>query len=482
MNQKFSRLAGALFLSCILAAATLPAQPQTQPPQPPYPIPHTGQTQCFDSQGPIAAPRPGEKFHGQDGNRVKNPMQYRDNGDGTITDLVTGLMWQKAHNQRMTFDDFLTNAAACRTGGHADWRAPTIKELFSLMDYSGYCGFSAETTRPFLNPVFQFTFGSGGNGERHIDCQYWSSNAYADPANKIVFGVNFADGRIKGYPRVKGQAVDGGARSESANAPRFRPAPGAPPRQPNMLYSRYVRGNPSYGRNDFTDNRDGTITDRATGLMWARDDSLKGMDWQEALACAARCKLAGHSDWRLPTAKELQSIVDYTRSPATTSSPAIDPLFKCSRIKDGEKRDTTPYYWTTTTLVYNMARDARDNSLPRLRGAEAIYVTFGKAQGYFEPGRGKMGPKGGGGFEKGGKGKFGAVMQKGAKGSKGRSASDGRAPLVDIHGAGAVRSDPKAGDPSDYASGRGPQGDEVFLLNYVRPVRDIEPENRVGLD
>jgi len=438
---------------CLSFAATLPAQTQTQttqtPPPLPYPIPDTGQTQCFDNQGPIATPRTGEKFHGQDANHPKKPMRYRDNADGTITDLVTGLTWQKAHNNRMTFDDFIKNATTCRAGGHDDWRAPTIKELFSLIDYSGYCGFNAETTRPFLNPVFQFTFGSGIGNERHIDCQYWSSNAYSDTTNKIVFGVNFADGRIKGYPRVKGQSAGNGNGNGRPNAP--------PPRQPNTLYSRYVRGNPSYGRNDFADNHDGTITDRATGLMWARDDSGKGMNWQDALAYAAASKLAGHADWRLPSAKELQSIVDYTRSPGATSTPAIDPLFNCTRVKDGEKRDTWPYYWSATTLVYNMTRDAGEATRPRLRGAEAMYIAFGKAQGYFEPGAGKMNAK---------------SARPRPKGPPAPAAAGKRPPLVDIHGAGAARSDPKAGDPSDYASGRGPQGDEVFILNYVRLVRD----------
>jgi hypothetical protein len=42
---------------------------------------------------------------------------------------------------------------------------------------------------------------------------------------------------------------------------------------------------------------------------------------------------------------------------------------------------------------------------------------------------------------------------------------------MNAHGAGAVRSDPKAGDPSVWAEGHGPQGDEVRILNHVRCVR-----------
>jgi len=44
---------------------------------------------------------------------------------------------------------------------------------------------------------------------------------------------------------------------------------------------------------------------------------------------------------------------------------------------------------------------------------------------------------------------------------------------VDVHGAGAQRSDPKAGDPADYPTGHGPQGDAIRIYNHVRLVRDM---------
>lgn len=46
----------------------------------------------------------------------------------------------------------------------------------------------------------------------------------------------------------------------------------------------------------------------------------------------------------------------------------------------------------------------------------------------------------------------------------------GRKGRVDVHGAGAQRSDFKSGDPAQWPEGRGPQGDEVRVLNYVRCV------------
>jgi hypothetical protein len=49
---------------------------------------------------------------------------------------------------------------------------------------------------------------------------------------------------------------------------------------------------------------------------------------------------------------------------------------------------------------------------------------------------------------------------------------------MDVHGAGAQRSDPKAGDPTRFPYGRGPQGDVIRIYNYVRCVRGGTAEPR----
>jgi len=158
-----------------------------------------------------------------------------------------------------------------------------------------------------------------------------------------------ADGRIKGY----GLTMPGG--------------------KEKTFFVQCVRGNPAYGVNDFADNQDGTVTDHATGLMWSRDDSGSGMDWKDALAwVAARNAEAylGHADWRLPEVKELQSIVDYTRSPDTTNSAAIDPVFACTSITNEAGEPDYPHYWSSTT-------HAADNGM-----GDGAYVAFGRAMGY----------------------------------------------------------------------------------------------------
>lgn len=424
------------FVFLMAFAAALPmllAAEEELSAQPAYRITGTNQTRCYDDFREIRAPRPGQVFYGQDAQHPGPAPAYADNGDGTVTDKVTGLMWVKARGDKVAWNDAVAGAAQCRVGGHADWRMPAIKELYSLIDFTGSMRRTANESKPFLDSrVFQFRYGDPAAGERDIDCQDWSATEYLGTTmggNATVFGVNFADGRIKGYPKT-------------------HPGRG---NAPNRLYARYVRGNPAYGKNEFHDNGDGTVTDCATGLMWSKGDSGKGMNWGQALAWVqARNaeKHLGHADWRMPNAKELQSLVDYTRAPDAKSEarrgPAIDPVFRITKLADGEY----PFFWSGTTHI---------DGPPERQAGQAVYVCFGRGLGWMPEGFGPPGRGGPPGREQGGRG--------------------GNYKLMDVHGAGAQRSDPKSGDPADYPHGRGPQGDVIRIENFVRLVRD---DNRGG--
>jgi hypothetical protein len=89
----------------------------------------------------------------------------------------------------------------------------------------------------------------------------------------------------------------------------------------------------------YTDNGDGTITDNATGLEWVASPTAAGVGgtytWANAITACEGLTYAGHSDWRLPNIKELQSIVDYGRV-----SPAIDTTYFTSQ---------SSVYWSSTT-------------------------------------------------------------------------------------------------------------------------------------
>lgn len=372
-----------------------------------YPIVDTGQTHCYDDSWQIAFPMSGAPLFGQDAQYSANPPQYKDNGDGTISDLVTGLMWQQDPGDKRTFEQAVSGATECRTGGYKDWRLPTIKELYSLIQLNGIDPDPSSRDRSELNPfidesVFSFKYGNIENGERIIDSQCATSTKYVSTTmggSETMFGVNFADGRIKGY----------GIEHPRGGKTRF--------------YTLYVRGNPEYGINEFEDNKDGTITDQATGLTWMKADSGKGMNWPNALDYAKTMEFAGYNDWRLPNAKELQSIIDYRRSPDTTDSAAIDPIFNTTSITNEGGENDFAQYWTSSSHLSTRGADT------------AVYFAFGRSLGWMQDRR------------------------------------SGKYRLLDVHGAGSQRSDPKVGDASRFPQGRGPQGDVVRIENMVRLVR-----------
>jgi hypothetical protein len=253
---------------------------------------------------------------------------------------------------------------------------------------------------PFIDTdYFDFAYGDTSANERIIDAQFASSTTYVSTTDgSLQFGVNFADGRIKGYWTSNPQG------------------------QEKTFYIYCVQENETYGVNQFEDNQDGTISDFATGLIWSQEDSLVAMTWEEAFSYVEKLNAAnylGYSDWRLPNIKELQSIVDYSRSPDTTNSAAIAPLFNSTSTINEEGQQDWGYYWSSTTHI-NTSQNA---------GSNAAYISFGRALGYM------------------------------------------RTQWMDVHGAGAQRSDPKIGSASQYPTGHGPQGDAIHIENFVRVVR-----------
>lgn len=358
-----------------------------------YVINDTGTNLSYDNWNSISLPGIGDDFYGQDSNYITNAMDFTDNGDGTVTDNNTGLIWLQPADEKMTWEEAVVYGQEYEASADEGWRLPTIKELYSLIDFSGNT-----TDTPYIDTdYFEFHWGDE-TGERSIDSQYATSTIYESTTmNNMVtmFGVNFADGRIKGYPITK------------------------------TFYVMLVKDSEAYGLNNFVDNGDGTVTDLATGLTWMTFDSgaYLGddgfMDWEAALEWAENMEFAGYDDWKLPDAKELQSILDYERSPDTTDSAAIDPKFDTTEFINIMGDTDYGYYWTSTTHAENG------------RGGNAVYIAFGRALGQMQE------------------------------------------TTMDVHGAGAQRSDPKSGDEEDYPSlGNGPQGDERRVFNLVRLVRE----------
>ena len=180
-------------------------------------LPATGQTTCWNSGGSVIACA----GTGHDGDvQAGATLAYVDNGDGTITDLNTGLMWEKLSDNSSIHDKdtlytwdnaFAVKVATLNSGsfaGHTDWRVPNVKELQSIVNF--------QNVHPSVSPVFN----SGcAPGCTVLTCSctlsslYWSSSTYAGTP-QLAWGGNFSDGYV--FTDLKGngyyvRAVRGGS-------------------------------------------------------------------------------------------------------------------------------------------------------------------------------------------------------------------------------------------------------------------------------
>lgn len=85
-------------------------------------------------------------------------------------------------------------------------------------------------------------------------------------------------------------------------------------------------------------DKDGTVIDTETRLMWQQATAPGAYTWEHALSYCKSLNFAGYSDWRLPTLKELFSIVDYSRL-----NPAINTNYFPDTVSDS--------YWSSTTYA-----------------------------------------------------------------------------------------------------------------------------------
>ena len=241
---------------------------------------------------------------GEDSDYTRNAPSFTDNGNSTITDNVTGLMWQKVDSGEMTWENAIAGAAGLTLGGYSDWRLPTAQEAFCILNHD---------LNPALNSTYFVNNASGTPG------YFWTSDLfYGD--NTKAWATNTGGG-VGPHPKTSTISAGGALR----------------------FHARYVRGAlPTIGHN-YYNNLNGTITDLDTGLMWTQVPS-SAMTWANALSYAEGLSLAGYSDWRLPNVKELQSLVDLSRATASavTTAPCINrTLFPAA---------TATAHWSSTSV------------------------------------------------------------------------------------------------------------------------------------
>jgi hypothetical protein len=248
-------------------------------------IPDTGQTTSYTST-------PGE-----DSDYTINPPSYTDNGNGTITDNITGLMWQKTDAGEMTYENALICCDTLSLCEYSDWRLPTCIELFSINNFEN------------INPALNTSYFTKTTAE-----YWWTGNTRADDVTSI-WVVN-AGGGIGAHPKTETLSAGGSKRFHLRAVRDIKHVIVIPDR--------------------FEDNDDGTITDNLSGLIWQNIQPSNTMSWEEALDYAAALTLAGKSDWRLPNIKEIQSLND-------------ESLFEPSFNRSYFSNVVSGNYWSSTT-------------------------------------------------------------------------------------------------------------------------------------
>ena len=267
----------------------------------PLTMPDTGQIKCYADDGDLdPCPMTGEQYFGQDANHVGLQMSFTDNGDGTILDNVTGLVWGKCSAGQ----DFVDCSGPGKTldwqeaGDYCEqnldglpgdgWRMPNRLELLSLTDFQ----------KPYC------LVGESFGGE--VSAGYWASTTGSNLG--AACGVSFG-------------TCASSCSYQKENAQTF---------------FRCVRGDPTSG-GDFKNQKDGTVVDAATSLQWQQQVEPQQRNWSDALAYCEDLELAGHEDWRLPNAKESATLVDFTA-----------PNFLAEEGSFGD--DPIGGLWTSTTF------------------------------------------------------------------------------------------------------------------------------------
>lgn len=249
----------------------------------PWPDSLTGA--CANTARAMACPQTGDAFFGQDGTYRINVPSYTAT-PSSLKDELTGLAWQRTPEQKTkTHAEALAYCDALELGGQSDWRLPTRLEYVTVLDEGQGSGYGMPPDISIATVGDQWTASATGTDAE----QFFLMN---DQFGAWNLGIGST-----------------------------------------MLKTRCVRG-PTLGGSLQVDTD--VVSDSMTKLVW----QVTGLDettrtWQQALADCESSSFAGKDDWRLPSIKELATLVDEAKADA----PVIRAEFGAS---------AAPHYWSST--------------------------------------------------------------------------------------------------------------------------------------
>lgn len=227
------------------------------------------------------------------GSDLPHAAKYDTAKAGVTLDRITGLTWEtEPSDVDHKWADANALCEAATTGGYTDWRMPTRIELLSIVDFS--------KVQPAIDGAAFPACESGG---------YWTTSPMPDNPN-YYRTVDFELG--DSYADISGE----------------------------LNFVRCVRGTPNADPPHYKVNK-GYVTDNATGLSWEMPAPVEPLDYAASVARCDDLLAGGLGIWRLPTIKELQTLVD-----VTASAPAMDT----SVFTDVSAE--IDMFWSTSHYVY----------------------------------------------------------------------------------------------------------------------------------
>lgn len=306
-------------------------------------LPKTGQTLCYDTAGAVIdCVGTGQDGEIQAGVAWPDP-RFTDNGDGTVTDHVTGLIWLKDAGCVAVGVSWTNGLGAARdlhsgqcglTDGSVagDWRMPNTAEMESLIDIS-----QADPALPAVSPFFDIQYG------------YWTSTTLP-VATMNAEWIPLDTGMLLGKDKTQFGSV-WPVRGVSTVLPKTGEnacwdAGGVVVPCAGTGQDADKLNGVDWPAPRFIDNGLGTVADRLTGLVWLKNADCFGetatqLDALTSVKTLANgtCELLDGSvagDWRLPNRKELRSLVNYSQ---TDGSAWLNG--------QGFVNATNGYYWSS---------------------------------------------------------------------------------------------------------------------------------------
>jgi hypothetical protein len=327
-------------------------------------LPRTGQTKCYDMNGQeIPCVGTGQDGEIQAGVAWPEP-RFTDNGDDTMTDNLTGLMWTKDANlAQLLWQEALDYCNNLNLAGYSDWRLPNVNELESLINSEEEDSAAWLNAQGFNNVQSGDCYVSSTTDSQNHD---WAWNVCL--ASGVVGATPKSDNPDYIWPVRAGQcgSDDSVICLPKTGQTRCFDAGGAEISCAGTGQDGEIQAGVAWPSPRFADHGNGTVTDKLTGLMWTKDANLSHYErkWQQALNYVAKMNTGkhenfGYTDWRLPNLKELESLIDISQT--QPALPAGHPFIK---VKD--------WYWSSTTHA----------RFPQL--AETIRLTDGFVVGGFD--------------------------------------------------------------------------------------------------